>query len=69
MLKDLHLVEAALGAEDIVVSMDENARMLFAVRELREIMWVNPVREPQRVLDWLEQGAPTVDEWKLGHQT
>jgi hypothetical protein len=66
ILKDLPLIEAALQADHIVVSRDENARALFQIRELSTITWVNPVNEPERVLGWLEEGAPEVEEWKLG---
>lgn len=64
-LKDIPLILAARQADGIVVSRDDNARMLFQVRELRDIMWVNPVPEPDRVKEWLEDGAPEVEEWKL----
>ncbi|HXA68113.1 MAG TPA: hypothetical protein VNV82_23325 [Bryobacteraceae bacterium] len=67
MPKDLHLIEAALQADRIVVSLDENAHMLFQVQELNSIIWVNPVSEQPRMQSWLEQGAPPVDEWKLGY--
>lgn len=67
MLKDYHLVEAALQADGIVVSLDDTARRLFQIRELNTITWVNPVSEHLRVQSWLEQGAPPVDEWRLGY--
>jgi hypothetical protein len=66
MLKDVPLIRAALQADYIVVSRDENARELFQIRELSTITWVNPVSEPERILGWLREGAPAVDEWKLG---
>ena len=68
VLKDLHLIEAALQADRIVVSLDENARMLFQVQELDTIVWVNPVSEHSRMQSWLEQGAPPVEEWRLSYQ-
>ena len=67
--KDVPLVEAALRADGIVVSLDEEAKGAFQVRELNLVMWVNPVREHQRVKTWLEDGAPPIEEWKLGSQT
>jgi hypothetical protein len=66
MLKDIPLIQTALRADYIVVSRDENARVLFQIRELSPITWVNPVSEPGLVLAWLEGGAPAIDEWKLG---
>jgi hypothetical protein len=67
-LKDLPLIEAALRTDGIVVSLDEEARRSFQFQELNGITWVNPVRERGRVDSWLEQGAPEVEEWKLGQR-
>lgn len=69
ILKDAHLIEAALSADHIVASLDENARALFRTAELTAVTWVNPVSERARIQNWLEQGAPPVEEWKLGHTT
>lgn len=66
MLKDVPLIQAALQADYIVISRDENARALFQIRELSAITWVNPVSAPERILEWLREGAPSVDEWRLG---
>jgi hypothetical protein len=65
-LKDMPLVEAALRTDHIVVSLDEEAWAAFQLRELNVVSWVNLVRERERVRDWLEQGAPPVEGWKLG---
>ena len=73
MLKDLHLIEAALGADRSVVSLDDTVRDLFSVTanniaDLRTVLWVNPVRE--NAIVWLENGAPTggvrSQQWLLG---
>jgi hypothetical protein len=66
MLKDIPLIHAALQSDGIVVSRDENARAFFQIRELSSITWVNPVSEAERVLEWLGEGAPAADAWKLG---
>ena len=47
MEKDLHLIEAALAIDHIVVSLDETAKECFAkaaqrVGRLGEIIWINP---------------------------
>ncbi len=73
MLKDCHLVEAALGTDRRIVSLDDTARILFAglsdnVADMRDILWVDPDQnEKQQVIAWLEcgQGDP---KWKLGHK-
>jgi hypothetical protein len=68
ILKDAHLIEAALSADRIVASLDENARVLFKAAELNVVTWVNPVSERTRIRAWLEEGARPVDEWKLGYR-
>jgi hypothetical protein len=65
-VKDLPLIEAALRADNIVASLDEEARQSFQIEELNVIIWVNPVKESRRMRLWLEQGAEPVAEWKLG---
>jgi hypothetical protein len=67
-IKDMPLIEAALRTDCIIVSLDERARGWFQFQELNGITWVNPVRERVRVDSWLEQGAPEVEEWKLGQR-
>jgi hypothetical protein len=65
-LKDLPLIEAALRTDNIVVSLDEEARVAFRLPELNAITWANPLIERERIRTWLEAGAKPVDEWKLG---
>jgi len=62
MLKDMHLVEAALATDNVVVSSETNARRLFAaassyIPRLANVMWVDPSEDPEGVLDWLRGGA------------
>jgi len=64
--KDLHLVEAALATDKIVISLDDRARTELSVPSAVEVMWVHPVDEGGRVIYWLNKGAEPVDEWKLG---
>lgn len=66
VLKDLHLIEAALATDRIVVSLDERARREFAVDASKDIVWVNAVLEGGHALYWLRNGAPDKEEWKLG---
>jgi len=67
--KDLFLVEAALAADGIIVSRDDEARRLFRqaatqVGKLREIVWINP-NDPD-VMSWLEGERNTTPGMKLG---
>ena len=60
--KDIHLIHAALAADRSIVSCDETARQLFgnasaAVPDLSSIVWVNPDREAETPIRWLENGA------------
>lgn len=70
-LKDVHLVEAALASDRVVVSCDREARSILRkaarhVPQLRDIMWVNPTEDPDRVIHWLSQGAGRQAEFLLG---
>ncbi|MEP0858722.1 hypothetical protein [Trichocoleus sp. DQ-U1] len=64
MIKDLHLIEAAIATDKIVISLDDNtARCFFSrasvqVDELKDIVWVNPDKtEEEKPIEWLENGA------------
>jgi hypothetical protein len=64
--KDLHLVEAALATDKIVISLDDTARAELSVPAAAEVMWVHPVDEGGHVVYWLNNGAEPVDAWRLG---
>lgn len=69
--KDVHLIEAALAGDRIVVSLDEKAREAFStasrdVRTLTEIVWANPSEPSEDVPAWLRAGAPDDSHRKLG---
>ena len=62
LVKDQHLLEAALGSDTRILSLDATARFHFAelagkVDFLKKIHWVNPERDDD-VFRWLEDGAP-----------
>lgn len=62
MLKDVHLIEAALIADKTVLSLDEEARILFCsfskeIEELQDIVWVNPIKLDETCIAWLNKGA------------
>ena len=63
MLKDVHLVEAALATDLRIATGDDNARGHFSrlaasFAPLQSILWVNPITEGEKAIKWLEQGAP-----------
>jgi len=73
LLHDIHLIEAALTADRIVVSLDETARTLFRdaalnMGEIRSIAWLNPEKEAEEPIQWLTAGAPKEQTRLLGYQ-
>ena len=71
MTKDVHLLEAALRADNSIISMDETVHDLFRtislnVGEIKIILWANPDDDEADIIKWLEEGAEPKDEWKLG---
>ena len=71
LLKDIHLLEAAMKTDNIIISLDETVRKLFAnvaqsVGEIRDIIWVNPERTEEEIpIKWLEDGSPPESYRKL----
>ncbi|MDJ0733578.1 MAG: hypothetical protein QNJ47_05740 [Nostocaceae cyanobacterium] len=72
MVKDLHLIEAAIATDKIVISLDDNtARKFFSqasqkIDELKNIVWVNPDKIVEETpIDWLKKGAPMENERML----
>ncbi len=73
MLKDIHLIEAAVQTDRVVASLDEIARGHFArvsasFDEIDRIVWVNPTRESERLESWLRRGAPENRSRQLGYR-
>ncbi|HBL12780.1 MAG TPA: hypothetical protein DD379_15535 [Cyanobacteria bacterium UBA11162] len=73
MIKDIHLVEAALVTDKTVISLDDNtARRFFSkaaaqVDELKDIVWVNPDKiEEEQPIEWLQNGANPETDRLLG---
>jgi hypothetical protein len=69
--KDVHLIEAALPADQTITSSDESARAPYReiasrVSAIRHLIWVNPTREDEQSIPWLEQGAPAQRSRRLG---
>ena len=64
MLKDFHLLGAALATDKTIISLDETVRALFAratqqVGEIWDIIWVNPDRiTEEQPITWLQNGPP-----------
>jgi hypothetical protein len=63
MLKDTHLLEAALSTDERILSRNDAQRDQFAevcdqIKEIEAVMWLNPVTHSEPCLDWLKEGAP-----------
>ena len=72
MYKDACLIEAALATDCTVASVDKKVRVFLrkvahVVEELRTIVWVNPEKEKETPLLWLEHGAPAEPQRMLGY--
>lgn len=62
MLKDCHLLEAALASDRCVVCLDDRVRGLFHnaaghAGVLRRVVWVNPGSDDEEPILWLQEGA------------
>jgi hypothetical protein len=62
LLKDTHLLEAALGFDDRIVSSDHISRKLAArtsstVREIAAVQWADAVDWPDETCEWIAGGA------------
>ncbi|MBW2145874.1 MAG: hypothetical protein JRI22_02515 [Deltaproteobacteria bacterium] len=50
LLKDLHLIEAAMATDCVIISLDEQARKLYhrisrKISALKNVVWVNPTKK------------------------
>lgn len=71
VLKDVHLVEAALAADLLLASLDDTARASFRkiaheVGSLQQVVWVNPAKDDERAVQWLGEGARDEESRRLG---
>lgn len=73
MLKDVHLIEAALATDSTVIALDEIVRALFGtasqtIRQMKDIVWINPDKPEEQISMWLENGAGPEKIRQLGFQ-
>lgn len=69
MLKDCHLIEAAINTDKRIISLDDKARELFvglslSVAAIKDIQWVNPTLDEEQAINWLESNHDEA-RWKL----
>ena len=70
--KDAHLLEAALATDRTIISRDDSARDIFksvsgSIREIKNIVWVNPTNSEEESVDWLKSGAKADQHRRLGY--
>ncbi|MGA7732970.1 MAG: hypothetical protein WCD37_17060 [Chloroflexia bacterium] len=68
MLKDIHLIQAAIQTDRAIVSGDEKAHGMFAamtseIKELRSIVWIDA--HDEYVITWVQGGALWLKEHTL----
>jgi hypothetical protein len=72
ILKDLHLLEAAFGTDEVIVSYENYSRKHYAnaargeVPEIARVSWVSPCNEAEEPLTWLKSGARAEEHRRLG---
>jgi hypothetical protein len=58
MVKDVHLLEAALATDKRIASGDDTARGFYrGIPHVRMVLWINPAREAEGAVEWLDRGA------------
>ena len=72
--EDIHLIQAALGADGIIVSCDDKIRRKFARaaqeidevgKKIGQIIWVNPVKENIDANQWIGKFKQHIDDYRL----
>ena len=69
--RDTRLIEAAFVADSIVISLDDKARNHFSkvsvqITKLKRISWINPNVKSDQYIRWMEEGAKSLKDHKLG---
>lgn len=64
VLKDAHLLEAAISTDNIIISVDNRADKNFrccagGVPKIKNVVFINPEKAFKVCSDWLSAGAPT----------
>jgi hypothetical protein len=58
MLKDVHLLEAALATDKRIISNDDEARNSYKrIPSVRLLLWINPSHQEETAIEWLNAGA------------
>lgn len=60
IMKDIHLIEAALMTDNIIISCDDTLRQALSkikdkVGPLKKLFWINPALEGEKAIEWLKK--------------
>jgi hypothetical protein len=71
ILKDMHLIEAALAGDHAIAALDEIVRALFraaaqSVGVIKPIVWINPGIQEEDAVGWLTRKAKPERHRQLG---
>lgn len=71
--KDIHLIEAAIVTDKTIISCDQALRDILAkayqnLELIKELLYVNPTKESDEVMDWLRKGAIKEKRWMLSSE-
>jgi hypothetical protein len=76
LYKDIHLIDAAVQLDNIVISCDQYLRDILEqvsgeVTVMKDVMYANPVSQTQEIIVWLQEGAGSEKKWckvfKIGY--
>ncbi len=70
MIKDLHLIVVAMKTDKTIFALDDKARFHFMkisnfIQSFKNIIWVNPNKQDEDVIKWLNNGAKIENERML----
>jgi len=71
--KDIHLIEATIATDKTIISCDQALRDILAkayqnLELLKELLYVNPTKESDEVMEWLRKGAIKEKRWMLSSE-
>lgn len=74
--KDIHLVAAALDADQVVLSWDTSAATVIrkvcadtrttTSKIVGQVLWIDPIADSETLNAWLSESGPAQRHWRLG---
>ena len=76
MEKDIHLIAAALAADQTVLSWDNRVATVIrkvcadnrtvTSKAVAHVLWINPIADKETLHAWLTETGPAQSYWQLG---